>query len=65
MTRPRLDERPDHVRMAVGAGLVQRSVAVSVLMVRVHAAGQDGLDVFQLTVSGDEGSVFRGCVVEG
>lgn len=50
MVRARLDERPDHVRVAVRAGLVQRRVPVSVLMIGVDATREDGLDVFQLAV---------------
>lgn len=50
VARPRLDERPDHVRVSVRTRLVQRRVPVSVLMVRVNPASEDDLDVFQLAV---------------
>lgn len=51
MARPPLDERLHHVRVPVGAGEVQRGVAVSILVVGIDSAREDGLDIIYLAVS--------------
>lgn len=54
MSRTRLNERPDHVRVPVRAGLMQRRVSMSVLMIRVDAASKDDLDIFPFAVPTQE-----------
>lgn len=53
MARASLDQHPDYVRMPVGTGQVKRGVSVAVMVVRVHAAREDGLDIFNLAVPFD------------